>query len=147
MGNVLDRYRRVPFVCTTQGRDGRIRHLEIPGGVMVTVRSVEMPLFPVSVLCRVVERDREAIKKWEVVRPRTFWREMDPSLGPQLLTSDFAVLPKPTFSVPGSTIHRWYSEGQILAVKKALQCFGAERGLNKIDWHGIAEMILSEWNK
>lgn len=140
MAQITKQYRRVPLVIDHQDRTtGEISQREAGWGLASVVDGQPTDLFPVGCLTRAISRSHYTVTDWERVVTRTFWR------GGEKMEAEFAVLPQPLYSVPGSHVKRWYTRGQIDLVRKILLSEDVVPGKNKVDWHGIAGAILKDW--
>lgn len=118
---------------------GLLETVVLGRGVFLADKSLE--IYPIGVLCAAVNRTRDAIKKWEVVCKRQFFRT-DPETGVQeAYEATFAVIPRAQYTVPGSRCRRWYTRAQVDAVARALVAHGATKGATKVDWWSIATDI------
>lgn len=137
---VLDKYVRLPYIVHDHiNESGQPEELNCGWGIVVEGKAGDLFLFPVGVLCKAIHRTRQTIVLWEQKKERRFWRQE--SKGPTEYTGTFAVMPQPTYKVPGSRIERWYSQEQIDTIRKSLIAYEADKGKTEIDWWAIAEMI------
>lgn len=141
MSSTFEHRARVPFsVEVADPHTGLLKTKHCGYGILTRFGNAEVDVYPVGVLCKAIDRRRNTIDKWQLVKPRIFFR-VGEDMKLEAMSAVFAIIPPATYTIPESKTKRWYSGAQISTIRKVLIAHDVTKGSVHIDWWSVATEI------